>query len=167
MITYDELYDVVKSEVSEKRFNHILGVVKRAEEYSNIYNVNIEEVKIAAIFHDIAKEYPEEKSYEILEKYGYSCKNLYLFMRKKYLVYIINKYYQYGSNGPIIPYLKLVCRCSKDDCDKFLNKVRSADLRVGDRVMYGLGISEDEYTDIVNIYADVYEKIENLSGRKK
>ena len=104
---------------------------------------------------------------KVLEKYGYSCKNLYLFMRKKYLVYIINKYYQYGSNGPIIPYLKLVCRCSKDDCDKFLNKVGRADLRVGDRVMYGLGISEDEYTDIVNIYADVYEKIENLSGRKK
>ena len=104
---------------------------------------------------------------KVLEKYGDSCKNLYLFMRKKYLVYIINKYYQYGSNGPIIPYLKLVCRCSKDDCDKFLNKVGRADLRVGDRVMYGLGISEDEYTDIVNIYADVYEKIENLSGRKK
>ena len=104
---------------------------------------------------------------KVLEKYGEACKNLYLFMKKKYLVYVINKYYQYGSNGPIMPYLKLVCRCSKEECDIFLNKVRSSDLRVGDRVMYGLGISEDEYTDIVNIYADVYNKIENLSGRKK
>ena len=85
---------------------------------------------------------------------------------KKYLVYIINKYYEYGTNGPIIPYLKLVCSCSKEECNKFLNKVKSLDLPVSDRVMYGLGISEDEYVGIVNIYADVYEKIKNLSGKK-
>ena len=55
MITYEELYEVVKQSVSEKRFNHVLGVVERAIEYAKIYNVNIEDVKIAAILHDIAK----------------------------------------------------------------------------------------------------------------
>ena len=71
MVNYEELFNIVKNEVSEKRFNHILGVVKRAEEYAKIYDINIEDAKIAAILHDIAKEYSIQKSYEILEKYGY------------------------------------------------------------------------------------------------
>ena len=71
MVTYEELYNRVKSEVSEKRFNHILGVVERAIEYAEIYGVNIEEARYAAILHDVAKEYSIEKSYQILEKYGY------------------------------------------------------------------------------------------------
>ena len=71
MVTYEELYEKVKSEVSEKRFNHILGVIKRTEEYASVYPVNLEEAKIAALLHDVAKEYSQEKSYEILEKYGY------------------------------------------------------------------------------------------------
>jgi len=71
MVTYEELYEKVKKEVSEKRFQHILGVVKRAEEYASVYPVSIEETKIAAILHDVAKEYSLEKSNDILEKYGY------------------------------------------------------------------------------------------------
>ena len=103
MITYDELYDVVKSEVSEKRFNHILGVVKRAIEYAQIYNANIEDVKVAAILHDIAKEYSEEKSYEILEKYGYNVdeveNNNYNLIHSK-VGSIIAKY-EYGLSDDI------------------------------------------------------------------
>ena len=71
MVIYEELYERVKKEVSEKRFKHILGVVERAEEYAKVYNVNINDAKYAAIMHDMAKEYPEEKGYEILKKYGY------------------------------------------------------------------------------------------------
>ena len=68
---FEDLCNKVKNEVSEKRFKHILGVVHRAEEYAKIYDVNIEDARIAAILHDIAKEYSIQKSYEILEKYGY------------------------------------------------------------------------------------------------
>lgn len=71
MVEYEELYDIVKEQVSEKRFNHILGVVERAVEYAGIYNVNMNDAKIAAILHDIAKEYSLEKSYDILKEYGY------------------------------------------------------------------------------------------------
>ena len=71
MITYEELYERVKNEVSEKRFKHILGVVNRAEEYAKIYGVDLEDARYAAILHDVAKEYPDETSYEIFEKYGY------------------------------------------------------------------------------------------------
>lgn len=71
MVTYEELYERVKNEVSEKRFKHILGVVERAVEYAKIYDVNIEDARLAAILHDIAKEYSTKKSYEILNKYEY------------------------------------------------------------------------------------------------
>jgi len=71
MVTYEELYERAKNELSEKRFKHTLGVVDRAIEYAEIYNVKVEDAKIAAILHDIAKEYSDEKSYEILKKYGY------------------------------------------------------------------------------------------------
>lgn len=70
MVEYEELYNDVKSILSEKRFKHTEGVVERAIEYAEIYNVNIEDAKKAAIIHDIAKEFSKEQSYEILEKYG-------------------------------------------------------------------------------------------------
>ena len=55
MKSYEELYEIVKKSVSEKRFTHILGVVERAVEYSEIYNVNIEDAKISAISEIIFK----------------------------------------------------------------------------------------------------------------
>ena len=69
MIKYEELYEIVKSKLSEKRFNHTLGVVQRAVEYSEVYNEDIEKTKLAAILHDIAKEIPKEESYEMLKNY--------------------------------------------------------------------------------------------------
>ena len=70
MVKYEELYEIAKEKLSEKRFNHTLGVVDRAIQYAEIYNENIEKVKIAAILHDIAKEIPKEESYNMLEKCG-------------------------------------------------------------------------------------------------
>ena len=71
MVSYEELYEKVKSELSEKRFRHTIGVIERAIEYAKIYNVDENTVKYAAVLHDSAKEYSIEKSYEIFEKYGY------------------------------------------------------------------------------------------------
>lgn len=62
MSVYEELYEDVKCALSEKRFNHTLGVIKRAVEYASVYNVNEEDVKIAALAHDIAKEISLEES---------------------------------------------------------------------------------------------------------
>lgn len=56
MIDYNTLYKEAKKILSEKRFIHSEGVVKRAIEYAKIYGVDIEQVKLAAIAHDIAKE---------------------------------------------------------------------------------------------------------------
>jgi predicted HD superfamily hydrolase involved in NAD metabolism len=70
MYYYDDLYLEVKNVLSEKRFKHTLGVVERAIEYANIYGENIENVKIAAILHDCAKEISEEESLSMLNEYG-------------------------------------------------------------------------------------------------
>ena len=70
MIEYDKLYNDVKNTLSEKRFKHTEGVIERAIQYAKSYGANIEEAKLAAVCHDIAKEISLEESYKILEKYN-------------------------------------------------------------------------------------------------
>lgn len=70
MIKYEELYNEVKKMLSEKRFKHSERVVKRAVEYADVYNVDIETVKLVAIAHDIAKELSEEDNQRYIEKYN-------------------------------------------------------------------------------------------------
>ena len=104
MVKYEILYEDVKQAVSEKRFKHILGVVERAIEYAQIYKVNVEDVKMAAILHDIAKEIPQEESYQMLDKFGVELdeiekKNFNLVHSK--LGAAIAKY-QYGLSDDIV-----------------------------------------------------------------
>lgn len=70
MIKYEELYKEVKENLSEKRFKHSEGVVKRAIEYAKVYNVDIETVKLVAISHDIAKELSEEEIEKYIKEYS-------------------------------------------------------------------------------------------------
>ena len=70
MSVYEELYEDVKSRLSEKRFRHTEGVIKRAVEYAEVYNANIEDTKLAALAHDIAKEIPQGESLELIKRYG-------------------------------------------------------------------------------------------------
>lgn len=70
MIAYNDLYNEVKQTLSEKRFKHSEGVVKRATEYAQIYNLDIETVKLVAIAHDIAKEFSEEENQKYIEEYN-------------------------------------------------------------------------------------------------
>lgn len=70
MNIYNELYEEVKITLSEKRFKHTLGVIKRAEEYAKVYDVNLEDIKLAALAHDVAKEIPYEESLKKAEELG-------------------------------------------------------------------------------------------------
>lgn len=70
MVKYEKLYDDVKHVLSEKRFNHSEGVVKRAIEYASVYNVDIEIVKLVAIAHDIAKELDLEQEKKYINEYN-------------------------------------------------------------------------------------------------
>ena len=70
MLSYEEIYEIVKERLSEKRFYHSECVVERCVEYAEIYGVDIEKAKIAGIAHDVAKEIPKEEQIKVAESYG-------------------------------------------------------------------------------------------------
>lgn len=70
MVKYEDLLQDVKQILSEKRFIHSQGVVKRATEYAEIYGVDTETAKIVAIAHDIAKELTPEQEAEYIKEYN-------------------------------------------------------------------------------------------------
>lgn len=76
MIEYDRLYNDVREKLSEHRFKHSLGVVKRALEYAGVYNVDLKTVKLAAIAHDIAKDLSKEEITSYIEKYKIKLSNI-------------------------------------------------------------------------------------------
>lgn len=70
MLSYEEIYEIVKERLSEKRFYHSECVVERCIEYAEIYGVDVEKAKIAGIAHDVAKEIPKEDQIKVAESYG-------------------------------------------------------------------------------------------------
>jgi len=70
MLSYDEIREVVKSKLTEKRFYHSECVAARAVEYAKIYGVDEEKARIAGICHDIAKDIPKEDRIKLAEEDG-------------------------------------------------------------------------------------------------
>lgn len=50
----------LKEVLSEKRYNHSIRVMETAQELAKLYNANINNVTIAALLHDYAKEFPKK-----------------------------------------------------------------------------------------------------------
>ena len=50
----------IQRELSEKRYNHSIGVMKKAEELAKLYKVNINKAKLVGLAHDIGKELSKE-----------------------------------------------------------------------------------------------------------
>ncbi len=63
-----EIYEIVKKELSEKRFFHSQCVMERCEEIAKKMNYDIETAKKVGIAHDIAKEIPNEEKLKYVEK---------------------------------------------------------------------------------------------------
>ena len=57
----NEIDEDIRKELSEERYKHSVGVMKKAEELAEIYKVNSNEAKLVGLAHDIAKEIPEEE----------------------------------------------------------------------------------------------------------
>ena len=51
----------IKKELSEKRYNHSVGVMKKAEELAKIYGENVNKAKLIGLAHDIGKELSKEE----------------------------------------------------------------------------------------------------------
>lgn len=70
MLSYEEIYKIVESKLSEKRFFHSKCVSERCVEYARIYGLDEEKMKIAGIAHDVAKELPREEQLRLVDNYG-------------------------------------------------------------------------------------------------
>ena len=55
-----EIQEYVKKQLSEKRYNHSVGVMKRSEELAKMYGADVEIAKKIGIAHDVAKEISEK-----------------------------------------------------------------------------------------------------------
>ncbi|CCQ93704.1 conserved hypothetical protein [[Clostridium] ultunense Esp] len=69
MWSKEELLRKTKEQVKEKRFNHILGVVKTAADLAERFGADPEKAEIAAILHDYCKEWPVERLRNLLIKH--------------------------------------------------------------------------------------------------
>lgn len=68
MKSYNEVYDIVKSRLSEYRFHHSECVATRCLELATLYKVDKEAARLVGIAHDIAKELPDEEKIEYCNK---------------------------------------------------------------------------------------------------
>ncbi|WP_083461403.1 nicotinate-nucleotide adenylyltransferase [Cellulosilyticum ruminicola] len=64
-----EMYDYVASKLSPKRYAHTRGVVEIALEYAKYHHLDYDEIFIAALFHDIAKELGKEEQKRLCDLY--------------------------------------------------------------------------------------------------
>ena len=65
MYDYNGYIDLIKSSLSDYRFNHSINVAKRARELARIYGLDEEKAYLAGILHDITKE----TDYSLQEEY--------------------------------------------------------------------------------------------------
>ena len=65
------LTDLLKTNLSEKRFVHSLGVAKLAKELASFHNVDLHKAYIAGLLHDVAKELSAEESDLYLKYYDF------------------------------------------------------------------------------------------------
>lgn len=63
----DRINEDIKNELSEKRYNHSIGVMKKAEELAKIYGVNINIAKLVGIAHDIGKDLSKKEKIKYME----------------------------------------------------------------------------------------------------
>lgn len=66
----DELREIIRPRMSEKRYLHTLGVEKAAANLCKIHGGDTEGMQIAALLHDVAKELTKEQHIEICKKYN-------------------------------------------------------------------------------------------------
>ncbi|MBP3596013.1 MAG: bis(5'-nucleosyl)-tetraphosphatase (symmetrical) YqeK [Clostridia bacterium] len=69
MESFEKVYEIVKSKLSEKRFYHSVCTMERCVEYAKIYGIDEEVAKLVGIAHDIVKETPKDVCLEEAEKY--------------------------------------------------------------------------------------------------
>lgn len=65
----DDLLKKIKAVMSDKRFNHVVGVEKAAIELAKRYGYDTEKAGLAGLLHDYAKEVPDQVFLDLIDKY--------------------------------------------------------------------------------------------------
>lgn len=61
--------EILKANLSDKRFKHCKNVAKAAKELASYYNLDENKAYIAGLLHDITKQMPKETQLEMIKKY--------------------------------------------------------------------------------------------------
>ena len=64
----EQIQKYIKEHLSEKRYNHSVGVMERSEELAKKYGADVEIAKKIGIAHDVAKEMAEEEKLKYLKE---------------------------------------------------------------------------------------------------
>lgn len=72
----EELMQEIQMHMSERRFQHVLGVEEMAVALAAKYGASEEKASIAALTHDYAKERPDEEFELIIQRDGYDLELL-------------------------------------------------------------------------------------------
>lgn len=59
----------IRNILSEKRYRHSVGVMKKAEELAIKYGIDVEKAKLIGLAHDIAKEMPKEEILQYVQEH--------------------------------------------------------------------------------------------------
>lgn len=65
-LTRNELLRKIQGSMGDKRFKHVLGVEEMALKLAELYGANSEQVSLAALCHDYAKERPDDEMIELI-----------------------------------------------------------------------------------------------------
>lgn len=69
MLEYETMKDKLQSALSIKRYKHTLGVVDEAVKLANIYKVDEQKARVAALLHDCAKDYPNDMKKRLCKEF--------------------------------------------------------------------------------------------------
>lgn len=76
----DELLNKINNDLrnilSERRYKHSLGVMKKAEELAKIYNIDINKAKLVGLAHDIGKELSDEQKLKYAQENNLEVDNV-------------------------------------------------------------------------------------------
>ncbi len=169
-INYDLIFEKVdnklKNELSKWRYNHTISVMNLSIKLANHYGVDETKVKIAALFHDYAKEYSKEKMFEMVEKYNIPLKFQYFGLYHGVIARYIAQF-EYGiKDEDILSAIEhhTLSKVNSSQLDKILLVADTADVS---RVEDGLDeIREMFYKDLNKVFLACIKHKLNYNLRK-
>ncbi|MBQ4631356.1 MAG: bis(5'-nucleosyl)-tetraphosphatase (symmetrical) YqeK [Clostridia bacterium] len=69
-MTIDQMREKLKTALTEKRFNHSLGVMETAVQMAKHFGADVQKTAVAALLHDCAKNYSKAEMFELCDRFG-------------------------------------------------------------------------------------------------